>query len=78
MRRWDRAISEVMPAVEFTHVESDGYEACNSFNTIGRRYSEGASNPKSCLALYFFEFVDIFNNRGAFEKPKVKSVHCNR
>jgi len=28
MRKWDRAISEMMPAVEFTHVESDGYEAC--------------------------------------------------
>jgi len=53
-------------------------DTCNSFNTIGRRCSEGASNPKSCLALYFFEFVDIFNNRGAFEKPKVKSVYCNR
>jgi len=67
-----------MPAVEFMHVESDGYEACNSFNTIRRGCSEGASNPKSCLVLYFFEFVDIFYNWGTFEKPKVESIHYNR
>jgi len=62
MRRWDGAVPEVMPAVEFTHVESDGYEVCNSFNTIGRECLEGTSNSKSCLALHFFEFVDIFYN----------------
>jgi len=55
MREWNGAISEVMPTVEFTHVESDGYEACNSFNAIRRRCLEGASNPKSCLALYFLQ-----------------------
>jgi len=78
MRRWDGAVSEVMPAIEFTHVESDGYEACNSFNTIRRGCLEGTSDPKSCLVLHFFEFVDISNNWGAFEKPKVEPIHCNR
>ena len=78
MRRWDGAISEMMPAIEFVHIESDRYEVCNSFNTIGRGCLEGASNPKSCLVLHFFEFVDIFYNWGAFEKPEVESIHCNR
>ena len=46
-----------MPVIEFVHVESDRYEACNSFNAIRRRCSEGASNPKSCLALHFFSLL---------------------
>jgi len=78
MRRWDRAVSKMMPAIEFIYVESDGYEVYNSFDTIGRRYLKGTCNPKSCLVLHFFEFVDIFNNQSAFEEPKVESVHCNR
>ena len=44
----------MMPTVEFVHVESDGYEACNSFNAIRRRCLKGTSNLKSCLALHFF------------------------
>jgi len=77
MRGWDRAISEIVSAVEFMHVESDWYEACNSFNTVRGRCSKSASDPKSCLALHFFKFIDIFDDRGAFEEPKIESVQCN-
>ena len=74
---WDRAVSEVVSAVEFTYVKSDWYEACNSFNAIGERYSKSASDPKGCLALHFFKFVDIFDDWGTFEEPEVKSIQCN-
>ena len=71
---WDKAVSEVVSAVEFTHVESDWYEAYNSFNAIRGRCSKSISDLKGCIALHFFKFVDIFNNRGTFEEPEVKSV----
>jgi len=77
MHEWDGAISEVMSSIEFAHVESDWYEACNSFNTIRERCSKSASDPKSCLALYFFQFINVFDDRGAFEEPEVESVQCN-
>jgi len=74
MRRWDRAVSEVVSAVEFAYVESDWYEACDSFNTVRGRCLKSASDPKSCLVLYFFQFVDVFDNQGTFEEPEVESV----
>ena len=77
MRGWDGGISEVVSSVEFVHVESDWYEACNSFNTIRERCSKSASDPKSCLALHFFQFVNIFYDRGTFKEPEVESVQCN-
>ena len=51
---WDGAISEVVSSVEFAHVESDWYEACNSFNTIRGGCLKSTSDPKICLVLYFF------------------------
>ena len=78
MRRWDRAVSEVVSAIEFAHVESDWYEACNSFDTVRRKCSKSASDPKSCLSLHFFQFVDVFDDRGTFEEPEVESVQCDR
>ena len=77
MHGWDGAISEVVSTIEFTHVESDWYEACNSFNAIRGRYLKSTSNPKGCLVLHFFKFVDIFDDRGTFEEPEVESVQCN-
>ena len=77
MRGWDGAISEVVSSVEFAHVESDWYEACNGFNTIGGRCLKSASDPKSCLALHFFQFINIFYDRGTFKEPEVESVQCN-
>ena len=46
-----------MSAIEFAHVESDRYEACNSFNAIRKRCLKGTSNPKSYLALHFFSLL---------------------
>jgi len=77
MRGWDGAVSEVVSAVEFVHVESDWYEACNSFDTVRGRCSKSTSDPKSCLVLHFFQFIDVFDDQGAFEEPEVESVQCN-
>jgi len=77
MRRWDRAVSEVVSAIKFVHVESDWYEACNNFNTIRGRCSKSASDPKSCLSLHFFQFIDVFDDWGTFEEPEVEFIQCD-
>jgi len=74
MHGWDRAVSEVVSAIEFAYVESDWYEACNSFNTVRGKCLKSASDPKSYFALHFFQFVNVFDNQGTFEEPEVKSV----
>jgi len=78
MHGWDGAISEVVSSVEFAHVESNWYEACNSFNTVEERCLKSASDLKSCLALHFFQFINIFDDWGAFEKPETESIQCDR